>query len=83
MILACAAAATLSVALAAPAQADLKLCNATPNRIGVVLGYVDASGTWTTEGWWNLTAMTCETLFKGPLTSQYWYIHALDYDGGR
>ena len=68
--------------LAAPAQADLKLCNTTPNRIGVAIGYRDTSGTWTTEGWWTLPGQTCETLYKGPLTNRYWYVHAVDYDGG-
>jgi uncharacterized membrane protein len=82
MVAAVSAIVAASVVLAVPAQADLKLCNATPNRIGVALGYRDAGGGWTTEGWWNLTAMTCETLFKGALTSQFWYIHAVDYDGG-
>jgi uncharacterized membrane protein len=76
------AALAASVALAVPAQADLKLCNATPNRIGVALGYRDATGGWTTEGWWNLPGQTCETLYKGPLTSRYWYVYAVDYDGG-
>jgi uncharacterized membrane protein len=70
------------VMLAVPALADLKLCNTTPNRIGVALGYRDAGGGWTTEGWWNLPAQACETLYKGALTSRYWYVHAVDYDGG-
>lgn len=76
------AAVLATVAAAVPAQADLKLCNTTPNRIGVALGYRDATGGWTTEGWWNLPGMTCETLYKGPLTNQFWYVHAVDYDGG-
>ena len=83
--LACASLATLvaaSVGLAVPAQADLKLCNTTPNRIGVAIGYRDEKGGWTTEGWWNLPGQTCETLYKGQLTSRYWYVHAVDYDGG-
>jgi uncharacterized membrane protein len=71
-----------SMALAAPAHADLKLCNTTASRIGVAIGYSDAGGGWTTEGWWTLPAQTCETLYKGPLTSRYWYIHAIDYDSG-
>jgi uncharacterized membrane protein len=69
-----------SIALSVPARADLKLCNTTPSRIGVALGYNDASGGWTTEGWWTIPAQTCETLYKGPLTSRYWYVHAVDYD---
>ncbi len=63
------------------ARADLKLCNTTSSRIGVAIGYRDASD-WTTEGWWTLAAQTCETLFKGALTSRYWYVHAIDYDRG-
>ena len=74
------AAAAGSIALSAPARADLKLCNTTTSRIGVALGYNDATGGWTTEGWWTIPAQTCETLYKGPLTSRYWYVHAIDYD---
>jgi uncharacterized membrane protein len=68
-------------ALARPAAADLKLCNTTSSRIGVAIGYQDTGG-WTTEGWWNIASRACETLFKGPLSSRFWYIHAIDYDRG-
>jgi uncharacterized membrane protein len=67
--------------LAQSARADLKLCNTTSSRIGVAIGYEDTSG-WTTEGWWTIAAQTCETLFKGSLSSRYWYVHAIDYDRG-
>jgi uncharacterized membrane protein len=76
--------ATVSAVLlvaSVPAVADLKLCNTTTSRIGVAIGYQDPSG-WATEGWWTLAAQTCETLYKGPLTSRYWYVHAIDYDRG-
>jgi uncharacterized membrane protein len=69
------------VASALPAKADLKLCNTTTSRIGVAIGYRDSTG-WTTEGWWNIAAQTCETLYKGTLSSKFYYIHALDYDRG-
>jgi uncharacterized membrane protein len=69
------------VASALPANADLKLCNTTTSRIGVAIGYRDSTG-WTTEGWWNIAAQTCETLYKGTLSSKFYYIHALDYDRG-
>src|SRR5215211_3814969 len=65
----------------ATSRADLKLCNTTTSRIGVAIGYRDPSG-WTTEGWWTLAAQTCETLYKGALSSRYWYVHAIDYDRG-
>ena len=70
-----------SLALAPPALADLKLCNTTSSRIGVAIGYQDPTG-WTTEGWWNISAQTCETLYKGTLSSRFYYIHAIDYDRG-
>jgi len=44
---------------ATPAAADFRLCNNTGSRVGIALGYKDADG-WTTEGWWNLSARTCE-----------------------
>jgi len=66
---------------AGPALADLKLCNATSSRIGVAIGYQDGKQ-WTTEGWWNIASQTCETLLKGSLSSQYYYVHAVDYDRG-
>src|SRR5581483_2385312 len=66
---------------AAPARADLKLCNTTSSRVGVAIGYKDAEG-WATEGWWNITSHTCETLLKGVLIGRYYYIHAVDYDRG-
>ena len=64
-----------------PRLADLKLCNTTSSRIGVAIGYQDPTG-WTTEGWWNISAQTCETLYKGTLSSRFYYIHAIDYDRG-
>ncbi len=63
------------------AHADLRLCNTTASRIGVAIGYQDAQG-WATEGWWNIAAQTCETLYKGTLSSRFYYIHAVDYDRG-
>ncbi len=62
-----------------PASADLKLCNTTSSRIGVVIGYKDAKG-WTSEGWWNIPSNVCWTLIKGDLVARYYYLHAIDYD---
>ena len=75
---------TLGLALlATPAHADLRLCNTTSGRIGVAIGYKDASvAGWATEGWWNIAAKTCETIYKGALSGRYYYIHAVDYDRG-
>lgn len=75
-------AALSTIAMAtSPALADLKLCNSTTSRVGVSIGYQDASG-WATEGWWNVASQTCETLLKGELPSRFVYVHAIDYDRG-
>jgi uncharacterized membrane protein len=73
----------LAFALSIPslALAEFRLCNATTSRVGIAIGYKDASG-WTTEGWWNIPANTCETLIKGQLSSRYYYVYAADYDQG-
>ena len=63
------------------AAADFRLCNNTSSRVGIALGYKDAEG-WTTEGWWNVSSRTCETLLRGNLVARFYYIYALDYDRG-
>jgi uncharacterized membrane protein len=63
------------------AAADFRLCNNTGSRVGIALGYKDADG-WTTEGWWNLSARSCETLVKGQLVARFYYVYAVDYDRG-
>jgi uncharacterized membrane protein len=68
-------------ALAQSAGADFRLCNNTGSRVGVAVGYKDNDG-WTTEGWWNLSARTCETLLRGGLVARFYYIYAVDYDRG-
>src|SRR5690348_12589585 len=64
-----------------PAAADFRLCNNTASRVGIALGYKDSEG-WTTEGWWNISSRSCETLLKGALVARFYYIYALDYDRG-
>jgi uncharacterized membrane protein len=72
-----------AIALApAAAFADFLICNNTGSRVGVAIGYKDAEGGWTTEGWWNLSSRKCETLLKGTLVARYYYIYAIDYDRG-
>jgi uncharacterized membrane protein len=73
--------AALLVGSAHPARADFRLCNNTGSRVGVAIGYKDAEG-WTTEGWWNVSPRSCETLLRGALVARYYYIYAVDYDRG-
>jgi uncharacterized membrane protein len=71
------------IATSSPASADLRLCNTTKGRIGVAIGYKDGSAEgWATEGWWNIAAQTCETVYKGTLSGRFYYVHAIDYDRG-
>ena len=79
--LAAACALACGIGIATPAAADFRLCNNTGSRVGIAIGYKDADG-WTTEGWWNLSARTCETLVKGQLVARFYYVYAVDYDRG-
>jgi uncharacterized membrane protein len=63
------------------AAADFRLCNNTSSRVGISVGYKENEG-WTTEGWWNLSARSCETLLRGILVARFYYIYAIDYDHG-
>jgi uncharacterized membrane protein len=74
------AAATLSAA-AIPARADFRVCNNSVSRISVSLAYTDGE-TWISEGWWNLKPSGCETLVRGPLVAEYYYVYAMDEHGG-
>jgi uncharacterized membrane protein len=66
---------------AEPALADFRLCNNTGNRVGIAVGYKENEG-WTTEGWWNIPARSCETVLRGGLVARFYYIYAVDYDRG-
>jgi uncharacterized membrane protein len=63
------------------AKADFRLCNNTGNRVGIAIGYKE-NESWTTEGWWNISARTCETVLRGTLVARFYYIYAVDYDRG-
>lgn len=74
--------AAAGLALASSAvQADFRVCNKTASRVGVAVGYKD-NDRWSTEGWWNLAANSCETLLRGPLVARFYYVYAIDYDRG-
>jgi uncharacterized membrane protein len=67
--------------LSAPAEADFRLCNNTSSRLSVSLAYTDGE-TWVSEGWWNLKASACETLLRGPLAAEFYYVYAMDERSG-
>ncbi|WP_174801766.1 DUF1036 domain-containing protein [Martelella limonii] len=62
------------------AHAEFRVCNDTPNLVGVAVGYRAEEG-WTSEGWWQLPATTCATVVPGPLQSRYYYLYAEDASG--
>jgi uncharacterized membrane protein len=66
---------------AAPAAADFRLCNNTGSRVGIAIGYKDGEA-WITEGWWNLSSRSCETILRGALSARFYYIYGVDYDRG-
>jgi len=63
------------------AWADFRLCNNASSRASVAISYTDGQ-TWVTEGWWNLKQGACETLLRGPLAAQFYYVYAMDERGG-
>ena len=64
-----------------PALADLRLCNNSTQRVSVALSYTDGTQ-WITEGWWNLKPSACETLLRGALSTQFFYVYGMDERGG-
>ena len=71
----------LLVQMTAPARADFRLCNNSTQRVSVALSYTDGSR-WITEGWWNLKPSACETLLRGSLAAQFYYVYGMDERGG-
>lgn len=67
--------------LSTPAHADFRLCNNSTARVSVALAYNDGQN-WVTEGWWNLKPTACETLLRGTLAAQFYYVYGIDERGG-
>jgi uncharacterized membrane protein len=63
------------------ARADFRICNNTASRISIAVAYTDGQA-WVSEGWWNLKSTNCETLLRGPLAAQYYYVYGMDESGG-
>lgn len=57
--------------------AELRICNDTQSRIGLVLGFQNKQE-WQTNGWWQIEPMSCNSLIKKKLKSRYYYIHVED-----
>lgn len=70
-----------AVLLPHEAKADLKICNQTANTVSIAFGYRASAG-WQSEGWWVAGSGACATVFQGPLSARYYYLHAIDDFGG-
>jgi uncharacterized membrane protein len=70
-----------ALATTTPARADFRMCNLTSNRVSVSLAYTDGQN-WVSEGWWNLKPSDCDTLLRGALAAQFYYVYAMDERGG-
>jgi len=68
-------------AAAAPAYADLKVCNQTADPVSIALGYRAKQG-WQSEGWWVAAPSQCATVFQGNLNARFFYLFAADDIGG-
>jgi uncharacterized membrane protein len=69
-------ASLLLVAYAAPAAAELKICNQTDLQLRVAIGAhtAQASERICTKGWYVVKARRCETVVKEPLRYRYYWL---------
>ncbi|MBY7649002.1 MAG: hypothetical protein C4617_00540 [Candidatus Liberibacter europaeus] len=56
--------------------ASFRVCNNSEYLIGVAIGQPSPKGGWMTQGWWQIPAKSCETILKGALEAQYYYLYA-------
>jgi uncharacterized membrane protein len=66
---------------AAPARADLRVCNDSANPVSIALGYRAEKG-WQSEGWWVAPPKGCAVVFQGDLNARYYYLYVADDIGG-
>jgi uncharacterized membrane protein len=64
-----------AMAAAAPAHADLQLCNKTSYVLDLALG-LEEKGAVATRGWFRVDPGQCRTVLQGALSAEKAYIHA-------
>ncbi len=64
---------------AAPARADLRVCNDSTSTAYVAVAYSVADDRWQSEGWWRINKGDCGIVAKGKLDG-YYYLYAADED---
>jgi uncharacterized membrane protein len=66
---------------AAPARADLRICNMSTDQVSISLGYRADKG-WQSEGWWVAPPQKCAIVYQGDLHSRFFYLYVADDIGG-
>jgi uncharacterized membrane protein len=64
-----------------PAYADLRVCNETGDQVSIALGYRAERG-WQSEGWWVANPQQCAIVYRGDLSSRFYYLYVADDIGG-
>jgi len=65
----------------ASANAALTVCNKTAHPASVAVGFFSGK-TWSSAGWWTVSAGGCEGVIKEPLNARYYYLYAAHLDVG-
>ncbi len=72
---------TLALALlAAPALAELEICNTSDRQLSIAIGSYQ-QGSWTSSGWWIAAPSACVTPVGGDLQNRYYYYRAMTTEG--
>ncbi len=64
---------------AAPARADLQVCNDSTSTAYVAVAFSVAQDRWQSEGWWRIPQGKCDIVAEGKLDG-YYYLYAADED---
>ena len=57
---------------AAPARAELTICNQTEKPLSIAIGY-KSDADWMSEGWWNVATGACQAVIDGDLENRHYY----------
>lgn len=61
----------------APAAAEFRVCNNAGETVDVAFGYEGGANTgWIAEGWYQVRAGRCVTVYGGQLNGRYYYLYA-------
>lgn len=75
------AAGGMLLSSAAPAQAELKVCNSATTTALVAIGYSLNNNQWFSAGWWEIPKNHCGTLVQGDLKpGAFFYLYAKNKD---